>query len=101
DLLRETEYKAADPVGDIGRAPVAPCDLVGEVPPANDRARDELRKQQDVQGEVEEPALGFGVALVDVHHVRDGVERKERDAERQRDAGPRDRSTSDSEREFA
>ena len=98
-FLPETEQKAAETIGHIGRAPVAACDLVGEVPPADDRARDELREQQNVQREIEEPPLGPGVALVDVDHVRDGVEREERDAERQRDVRQRDRRTSDSPRQ--
>ena len=67
------------------------AELRGDVAPADDRPGDQLRKEQDVEREIGQPALGAGLALVDVDHVRDCVEREERDAERQRDGADRDR----------
>ena len=99
-FLAEAQQKPAQPIRDIGHAPVAARDLLAEVAPPDDRSGDELRKEQDVEGKVEQPALGPGVPLVHVDHVRDRVEREEGDAQRQRDVVPLDPIASDGQRDL-
>ena len=55
-------------------------------PVADDRAGDQLRKQEQVQRGVDRALLRPGITPIDVHDVRDRVEGEEGDADGQQDA---------------
>ena len=74
-------------------------ELPGDVAKANDRTGDQLRKQQDVECERRNPALRLRFARVHVHDIRDRVERKKRDAERQRNRTERERTEREDRRD--
>jgi len=83
-FLAQSQHEAPDAVRKIRHPRVALGKLLRDVAPANDRARDQLRKQHDVEGERSNATLGLRVALVNVDDVGDRVEREEADAEWQR-----------------
>ena len=68
----------------IRRGSFALVDLRHELAAAHDRAGDDVREERQVGREVEERP-GLEVAAVDVDDVAEGLEREERDADRQRD----------------
>ena len=84
-LLAEPDDEAADAVGEVVERDDAARELIGDVPVADDRSGDELRKEQQVERRMDRALLRGRVAAVDVDDVRDGVEREERDADRQQD----------------
>ncbi len=84
DLLGQAQGEARE----TGRDVVQPVraqlwQLVGDLPVAHDRARDELREHRDVRHERHRVAQCLPLAPVHVHDVGDVVERVERDADRQ------------------
>ena len=85
-LLGEPDDEAADAVREVVEADGPSRELVGDVAVADDRAGDELRKEQQVQRRVDGALLRDRVAPVDVDDVGDRVEREERDADRQQHA---------------
>ena len=85
-LLREADDEAAHAVGEVVERDDPPRQLIGDVAVADDRSGDQLRKQQQVQRRVHRALLRRRVAAVDVDDVGDGVEREERDADRQQHA---------------
>ena len=78
--------KRRTPYGEVVERHDPARELVGDVAVADDRSGDELRKEQQVQRRVHRALLRGRVAPVDVDDVRDGVEREERDADRQQHA---------------
>ena len=70
---------------------IAARELIGDVAVPDDRAGDQLRKEQQVQRGVHRALLRDRVAAVDVDDVRDRVEGEERDADRQQHARHDDR----------
>ena len=59
-------------------------DLVLDVGVAHDGAGHQLREHGDVHAEVQRILLHLHLAAVDIHHVGDGLQGEERDADRQR-----------------
>ena len=55
---------------------------------ANDRSRDELREQGNVERNVDRVAIGSKSTTVDVDDVGQAMEGEKRDAERERNVGP-------------
>src|SRR5262245_58369734 len=81
-LLEQAEQEQLDALHDLVLAHgVAPCELRKELTRAHDRSRDELRKERDVQREVEEIRAELLTPAVDVERVTHRLERVEGDAE--------------------
>ena len=84
-LLGQTHDEAPGAVGEVGTTNRARGQLRRDVAVADDRAGDELWKEQQVERGRHRPLLRHRVATLHVDHVRDGVEGEERDADGQRD----------------
>ena len=61
----------------------------------DDRSGDKLREHRDIDRDREQAAVGRDPAAMDVDQIRDRVKREERNAERQREAGQRERIRAD------
>ena len=90
-LLREPDDEPPHAVREVVERHEPPRELIGDVAVADDRAGDELRKEQQIERGVHGALLRRGIAAVDVDDVRDGVEGEERDADRQQHARHDDR----------
>ena len=69
--------------------------MLRDLPVANDRPRDQLRKHEQVERGFDRPLLRGGVLPVDVDDVRDRVKGEERDPDRKQNAGQRKRLNAD------
>ena len=87
-LLREADDEDARADGGAAERRPAHVELAGDGLVADDRARDELGKERDVERDVDRIAVGAEAAAVDVDDVGQAMEGEERDAERQFDIGP-------------
>ena len=96
DLLAEADDEAPDARGEVVEADHAAGELVGDLAVADDRPGNELREQQHVERRVNRALLRARVAAVDVDHVRNRVERVERDADRQQHLRDGERSDAQS-----
>ena len=85
-LLREADDEAPNAAGEVVDRDDPPRELIRDVAVADDRPRDQLRKQQQVQRRMHRALLRRRIAAVDVHDVGDRMEREERDADRQEHA---------------
>ena len=84
-LLGKTDDKPPDPVRQVVDRDPSAGELIGDVAVADDRAGDQLRKQQQIQRGVDGTLLRRCIPAVDVHDVRDGVEGEKRDADGQQE----------------
>ena len=87
-LLGETdnEYPSAD--GGAAKREPAGVKLTSDRLVANDRPRDQLREERNVESDVDRIAVGPEPSAVDVDDVGQAVEGEKRDAERERNARP-------------
>ena len=79
------------PIGEVVERDDALFELIGDVAVADDRSGDELREEQQIERGMHRALLRRGVAPVDVDDVGNGVERIERDADRQQHVRKRQR----------
>ena len=86
-LLRQPDDEDARADGSAPERLAALVELARDRLVADDRAGDELRKERDVERDVDRIAVGAEAAPVDVDDVGQAVEGEERDAERQLDVG--------------
>src|SRR5690348_4572147 len=84
DLLEESPYCELQPRFECGCAPNALLlELRHHVPGALDRTRDELRKERDVEGVVEQVANGRYLTAIHVDDIANRLERVERNSDGQ------------------
>ena len=93
-LLRKTDDEDAQARRDAPEPHAPRAEAARNRVIADDRAGDELRKHRDVDRDLKQVAVGRCAAM-HVDQVRDRVKGEERDAERQREAGQRERGTGD------
>jgi hypothetical protein len=86
-LLAQPDDEPPHPFGKIGGRNDAGHDLARDVVVANDRPGDELWEEEDVKRKVYRASAGADNASIDVHLIRDLMEGKEGDAERERNFG--------------
>ncbi len=78
DLLAQPDDESADAEGKVVERDEAACQLVGDVAVPDDRAGDELRKEEQVERRVHRTLLCGRIMSVDVHDVGDRVKRDRR-----------------------
>ena len=89
DLLRQTDDENARADRDAAEREPARVELPGDGLVANDRPGDQLRKEGDIESDIDGIAVGSEPPPVDVDDVREAMEGEEGDAERQGDIGLR------------
>ena len=85
NLFRQAVDKAHDPLGKARPCLLPLPELVGDVPIADDRPRDQLRKQRHIGAEREGVDLHLNRVPVHVDHIAHALENIEGDADRQND----------------
>ena len=83
-LLAQAHAEQPQALGKALQRRAAMVDLVLDVGVAHDGAGHQLREHGDVHAEVQRILLHLHLAAVDIHHVGDGLQGEERDADRQR-----------------
>ncbi len=86
-LLREADREAPNPLGGSLDVDDPVGQLGDEVLVADDRSRDQLRKECDEERQADRIALGGMLTPMHVDQIRDRLEREERDPDREMDIG--------------
>lgn len=83
-LLAQAHAEQPQALSEALQRGAAVIDLVLDVGVAHDGASHQLREHGDVHAEVQRVLLHLHLAAIDIHHVGDGLQGEERDADRQR-----------------